>query len=294
MTLRAGRGRGTLRSLGGLGALVGLVAGAAGAWAMSPAPPDARAGSGAAWPAADVAVVEAGRGLYTANCASCHGPQGQGGDAGPSLVGVGAASADFYLRTGRMPLSAPGQRVVRQDPHFDEAGIQALVAYVASLGEGPEIPQVAGAGDLRAGWELFQANCAACHNATGAGNAIGGGFVAVGIGRADPVEVAEATIIGPGAMPAFAFDEAELADLAAYVRWLSAAPAPGGAAIGQTGPVAEGFIGVAVGLPLLLLVSLFVARHGRAPDDRGRTAAERGERPAAGTDDDDGQAEGHA
>ena len=220
--------------------------------------------------AAGSAVTEAGRGLYTANCAACHGVGGGGSTAGPSLVGVGAASADFYLRTGRMPLSAPGQRVVRQAPHFDDGQIRALVAYVASLGTGPEVPQVKGGGDIRTGWELFQANCAACHNATGSGNAIGGGFVAVGLGQADPTTVAEATIIGPGAMPAFGFDDTALADLAAYIRWLRDAPTPGGAAIGQTGPVAEGFVGVAVGLPLLLLASLFVARHGRGARAPGR------------------------
>ena len=258
-----------LRSIGGLVALVVLGLGVGASWlggsgvdrAAGAAGQGSGAGSGIG--AADEGVVEAGRALYVANCASCHGPQGQGGAAGPSLVGVGAASADFYLRSGRMPLSAPNQRVVRQEPSFDEAGIQALVAYVASLGEGPDVPQVAGGGDITKGWQLFQANCAACHNATGAGNAIGGGFVAVGLGQADPRTVAEATIIGPGAMPAFNFDDASLADIAAYVRYLRDAPTPGGAAIGQTGPVAEGFIGVAIGLPLLLLVSLFVARHGR-------------------------------
>jgi ubiquinol-cytochrome c reductase cytochrome c subunit len=266
-----------LRPAGGLVALALVAAGAGWAWlggsgaelaaanAAARGPGGGAAGQGGAGTAAadQQAVVEAGRGLYTANCASCHGPQGEGGAAGPSLVGAGAASADFYLRTGRMPLSAPGQRAVRAEPHFEEDEIQALVAYVASLGDGPEIPQVAGGGDIRKGWALFQANCAACHNATGSGNAIGGGYVAVGLGQADPRTVAEATIIGPGAMPAFAFDDQSLADIAAYVRYLRDAPTPGGAAIGQTGPVAEGFIGVAIGLPALLLISLFVARHAR-------------------------------
>ena len=64
--------------------------------------------------------------------------------------------------------------------------------------------------------------------------------------------------------------------------WLAQAPSPGGAPIGETGPVAEGFIAVAVGLPILLLVSLFVARHGHGPDDRGRTPAERGDRGRRG------------
>lgn len=257
-------------------ALAAVAVGAIGVWSMSPSPPDARAGTSAGWPATDVAVVEAGRGLYTANCAACHGPAGAGGPSGPSLVGVGAAAADFYLRTGRMPLSAPGQAAVRQPPRFDDPEIQALVAYVASLGPGPAIPQVQGGGDVHRGWELFQANCAACHNATGAGNAIGGGFVAVDLSRASTTTVAEATIIGPGAMPVFDFSPQELSDLTTYVAWLQDAPTPGGAAIGETGPVAEGFVAVAVGLPLLLLVALFVARNGPEAGGRDASAAEAG------------------
>jgi ubiquinol-cytochrome c reductase cytochrome c subunit len=263
-----------LRTIGGLLALAVLAVaigttwlGGSGALAAG-SRPGAPGAPGPTGLAAEQPVVDAGRQLFTANCASCHGPQGGGASGGPSLVGVGAASADFYLRTGRMPLSAPGQQAVRQEPHFNDPEIQALVAYVASLGDGPPVPQVSAGGDLHRGWQLFQANCAACHNATGSGNAIGGGFVAVGLGQADPTTVAEATIIGPGAMPAFAFDDPALADLAAYVQYLATAPTPGGAAIGQTGPVAEGFIGVAIGLPALLLASLFVARHVRGTTPR--------------------------
>jgi ubiquinol-cytochrome c reductase cytochrome c subunit len=267
------------RSGAGLAALAIALVGGVAAWLGSPSTPVA--GSGTGLPTGASPVVEAGRGLFVANCASCHGVQGEGGGAGPSLVGVGAASADFYLRTGRMPLSAPGQRVVRQPPHFDEAGIEALVAYVASLGPGPSVPQVAGGGDIRRGWQLFQANCAACHNATGSGNAIGGGYVAVGLGDADARTIGEATVIGPGAMPAFGFDPEAQAALAAYIRWLSEEPAPGGAAIGQTGPVAEGFVAVAVGLPLLILASLFIARRGGRTRPRtagtGETAGVAGE-----------------
>jgi ubiquinol-cytochrome c reductase cytochrome c subunit len=275
-----------LRTIGGLLALAVLAVAIGTTWLGGPGALAAGSGPGATGAtglAADEAVVDAGRQLFTANCASCHGPQGGGAAGGPSLVGVGAASADFYLRTGRMPLSAPGQQVVRQAPHFGDPEIEALVGYVASLGEGPAIPQVSAGGDLHRGWQLFQANCAACHNATGSGNAIGGGFVAVGLGQANPTTVAEATIIGPGAMPAFGFDDPQLSDLATYVQYLSTAPTPGGAAIGQTGPVAEGFIGVAIGLPALLLASLFVARHvrGTAPRPTVHDASE-GSAPTSG------------
>jgi ubiquinol-cytochrome c reductase cytochrome c subunit len=265
------QGAGGLLALGVLAALAFI------GWTVAaPGPPVAPAAGGAS---DDPAVVQAGRGLYTANCASCHGSAGQGGAYGPSLEHAGAAAADFYLRTGRMPLSGPNQRVVRQPPVFDEAQIEALVAYVASLGDGPAIPQVVAGGDLRHGRELYTANCAACHAVTGAGNAIGGGYVAVGLGFADPTTVAEAVTIGPGAMPRFGFDAQAQADLAAYIDWLRAEPSPGGLPIGGTGPVAEGFIGVAIGLPFLLLVTLFVARHRR--DERPRSPGDLGPAAAA-------------
>src|SRR5690349_2977050 len=82
---------------------------------------------------ASAAATEAGTALFQSQCASCHGMQGQGTAYGPSLVGAGAAGADFYLRTGRMPLSAPGQPVVRRQPVLTEEQIQELVDVVASL-----------------------------------------------------------------------------------------------------------------------------------------------------------------
>jgi hypothetical protein len=85
-------------------------------------------------------------------------------------------------------------------------------------------------------------------------------------------------------MPVFDFNPQEQAALAAYIRWLQDEPTPGGAAIGQTGPVAEGFVGVAVGLPLLLLAALFIARHGprAAPSPSSRDAG--GGSPESGGD----------
>jgi ubiquinol-cytochrome c reductase cytochrome c subunit len=201
--------------------------------------------------------------LYLQNCATCHGPQGQGTDAGPSLLGAGAAAADFYLSTGRMPLGAPGQRPIRQTPKFNEAQIASLVAYVASFGPGPSVPQVTNGGDVHRGFELYNANCAACHAATGAGNAVGGGFYAVGLGQATDRQIAEAMLVGPGVMPKFSFKDSDQAALIAYIGFLRAAPTPGGAPIGGIGPVAEGFVAVVIGLSLLVLVAVFVGRRGR-------------------------------
>ena len=205
--------------------------------------------------------------LYLQNCATCHGPQGEGAAAGPSLVGVGAASVDFYLRTGRMPLGAPDQRPVRQEPLFSDEEIRALVDYVGAFGDGPEIPVVRGGGDVGRGYELYAANCAACHAATGAGNVVGGGAAAVGLGDATPVQIAEAILIGPGVMPPFNLTDEDREALIAYIEFLRTSPTPGGAPIGGTGPVAEGFVAVLIGLTGLVLIARFVGSRRERPDE---------------------------
>jgi ubiquinol-cytochrome c reductase cytochrome c subunit len=89
------------RVAGGLIALVAIVLGWVLTGAMSTAPPVPGAGA-----AAGQVTGGEGAALYLQSCAACHGPGGVGSAAGPPLIGVGAAAADFMLRTGRMPLSA--------------------------------------------------------------------------------------------------------------------------------------------------------------------------------------------
>jgi len=49
--------------------------------------------------------------------------------------------ADFYVRTGYMPLRRVGAQPARRDrPFFQPSDMAALIAYVASLGSGPPIP----------------------------------------------------------------------------------------------------------------------------------------------------------
>ncbi len=243
-----------------LGGYLGLAAVVAGVLLVL-GPFDGRTPSAAAATEDDTSVTRLGASLYLQNCASCHGPSGAGAEAGPSLIGVGAASADFYLRTGRMPLGAPGQRPQRQEPAFDEQEIEALVAFVAGLGEGPAIPEISTGGDVGRGFELYTANCAACHAATGAGNAVGGGFAAVGLSQATPTQIAQAMLVGPGVMPRFGFDQADRDAIVAYVEFLRTSPSPGGAGLGGFGPVGEGFVAVVVGLTLLIVSARFVGRR---------------------------------
>ncbi len=217
--------------------------------------------------------VAAGAALFQQSCATCHGAQGQGvknangSQVGPNIQNMGAAAADFVLRTGRMPLADPGQPMVRSKPAFTPDQIRQLVAYVASLGNGPAIPSVDVTGaDLSRGRALFTANCAACHAPTGARDAVGGGVNAPALGQATALDVAEAMRIGPPPMPVFganSFSQQDVNDIAAYVEYLRNNPSPGGLAIGEIGPVPEGFVAFVVGLTIVLLIIRFVGRRGR-------------------------------
>ena len=213
----------------------------------------------------NVPLVTAGATLFATSCASCHGREGQGSDFGPPLAGVGAAAADFQLRTGRMPFSdGPGHQATRKPPAFDDAQIRQLVAYVASLGDGPPIPEVQVNDSLVSdGQQLFIGNCAPCHGATANGGAVGGGALAPALDVATPVQVAEAMLTGPGQMPVFSYGTRDLNAVASYVSYLQRGRHPGGFSIGGIGPVPEGFVGWVLGMGLLLVIVVLVGRPWR-------------------------------
>ena len=216
------------------------------------------------------AQAQEGERLFQEACASCHGAGGEGTELGPSLAEAGAAAADFQLRTGRMPLSDPDRQAMRKPPAFDAEAIAALVAYVDSLGQGPAIPDVDIEGaDLAVGQELFTANCVSCHGATGTGGAAGGSALAPSLLQSQPLDVAEATMTGPGQMPVFDFTPHERDAVAAFVAHLQTAEDPGGADIGGVGPVPEGFVAWMIGATTLTLVCVFIGRR-RPPEDPGR------------------------
>lgn len=210
----------------------------------------ATAGSSRQYSDAD---VERGAALFQYSCTRCHGTDGVGTDVGPSLVGVGAAAADFQLSTGRMPLAEPDSPSVRKAPGFDQADIDALVAYIASLGRGPMVPEVDVAdADVAAGGVAYRANCAACHNAAGSGGALSYGKAAPNLFQATPTQVVEAMRTGPGQMPVFGSNELGPAtedDIAAYVTQVLQHPDNrGGLPLGSIGPVPEGLVAALVGL----------------------------------------------
>lgn len=200
--------------------------------------------------------AEAGRELFLRSCAWCHGQDGTGSQYGPSLVGVGEASAHFQLSTGRMPLPSERADPERGEPAFSPAEIDALVSYVGSLGGGPPVPHVE-PGDVAAGRELYLRGCASCHSSTGTGAVLPGGRSAPDLFAATPTQVAEAIRVGPGLMPQFpphALGDREVDDIAAYVEALGEQQNRGGLALERIGPVAEGIVAFFVAIPVLLLV----------------------------------------
>ena len=199
--------------------------------------------------------------LFADSCSSCHGEEGGGTDNGPSLIGVGEASAHFQLTTGRMPLADPDAQTVRKDPAFDEEQIEALVDHVGSFGEGPQIPELDLEGaNLSAGQALYIENCAACHGATGAGGAVGNQAFAPSLWAATTTQMAEAMIVGPGQMPKFEFVDTQRNDIVNFIVYLRDEPRPGGADIGGIGPVPEGFVAWILGMGALLVVVLLIGR----------------------------------
>ncbi|MEO3777647.1 c-type cytochrome [Micromonospora sp. B11E3] len=231
---------------------------AAGPVALASAP-------GPAAPATTAPAADLGSRLYLEQCASCHGPQGQGSQRGPSLIGVGPASVDFQLSTGRMPVTQEVQQSSRRPPVFSPEEISALVDHVASFGGGgPQIPRV-GPGDVVPGRDLFAANCAPCHGATGSGAVLTNGWIAPPLYDASPTQVAEAVRVGPGLMPAFpsqVLTDRQVDDLTGYVRELRGERLDrGGNPLGRLGPLAEGLVAWAVVLGLLVGAVRWLSRR---------------------------------
>ncbi|SCL27173.1 ubiquinol-cytochrome c reductase cytochrome c subunit [Micromonospora pallida] len=256
---------------GAAGAALALVAGPAALAAPTPPGPAGPGGSPTmVTPSGSPTMVTPGGGnrgeaLYRQNCASCHGDQGQGSQRGPSLVGVGAASVDFQVATGRMPLPSEQRQPRRGEPVFSAGEIAALVDHVTSFGGGgPGIPRVA-PGRLTSGRELFATNCAPCHGAAGAGAPLTSGWIAPPLYDATPVQVAEAIRVGPGLMPVFpsqVFTDQQVDDLVGYVQQLRGQRSDrGGNPLGRIGPLAEGLVAWIVTLGLLVAAARWLGRR---------------------------------
>ena len=220
--------------------------------------------------------VTAGKDLFDANCSSCHGLDAQGTDQAPSLVGAGAAAVYFQMSTGRMPAKELSAENERKPTTFSEQQIYQIADYVASLGGGPPIPtadQVSTVGaDTAVGSQLFNANCAQCHNAGLSGGALTYGKDAPPLTDATPTQIYTAMLTGPEAMPVFsdgALSPQAKRDIIAYITQTRTEPNPGGFSLGRTGPVTEGLVIFLGGMGFLVLIALWITAKRRDPRPTG-------------------------
>jgi ubiquinol-cytochrome c reductase cytochrome c subunit len=154
------------------------------------------------------------------------------------------------------------QQVPRVKPVFSQKEIDAMAAYVASLGPGPEVPTAdeystddATAQDVAEGGEIFRTNCAMCHNVVGSGGALTNGKYAPNLMGVEPKHIYEAMVTGPQSMPVFSDSSISpegKQDIIAWVRTIKTQPQPGGLNLGGIGPVSEGLAAWVVGLAALI------------------------------------------
>lgn len=220
-------------------------------------------------------TLEKGHTLFLANCATCHGTGAQGTQDGPSLIGVGAASVDFQVGTGRMPLTEPNVQAPQQTKlKFSDDEIAALAGYVASLAPGPGIPDekyttVIEPGTkennqaIARGGEIFRVNCAMCHNFAGAGGALTRGKYAPPLTGVSPKHMYEAMETGPQSMPVFNdtnLDPKAKQEVISYIKALENQPHVGGASLGNLGPVSEGLFIWVFGLGILIGCAVWLGK----------------------------------
>lgn len=223
--------------------------------------------------APSAALVTLGEALFQQNCASCHGTQANGvpanGTAGafPDLVGLGPATINFWVDSGRMPAANPRSiEANRRVPRLTHDQALAVSAWVDSLSPGfPLIPyphlKNANVAD---GAALFALNCASCHTIEGDGDALAMSTFSPSLRKIPSIEVAEAIRTGPGNMPRFTgnLSDTQVDDIVKFVTTEIQHPNnPGGFGLGGLGPVAEGFVGLAFGVGVLALVGFWVGER---------------------------------
>jgi len=217
------------------------------------------------------ALIDEGQRIFLKGCSSCHGLNAEGAAIAPSLIGVGAASVDFQVATGRMPVADMSQQIARKTPVYNEKEVEALAAYVASLAPGPEIPgeerlNYERDGSTAEGGELFRTNCAMCHNFAGQGGALTQGKYAPTVMGVTPRHIYEAMVTGPQSMPVFSDKTITPEEKLSIIKWIKAVevePQLGGASLGRVGPVTEGLLVWTLGLGMLVGVAVWLAMKAR-------------------------------
>ncbi|MEU8113441.1 cytochrome c [Micromonospora sp. NPDC053740] len=208
-----------------------------------------------------------GKALFDVSCVTCHGRNAQGVEGrGPSLIGVGAASVEFQVSSGRMPLARQEAQAHRKPPVFTDEQTRQLAQYIQELGGGPVVPEgddLREDGNIAAGGELFRINCSQCHAFGGGGGALSSGKFAPSLHPATDRQIYAAMLSGPQNMPVFGDNQLrpeQKADIIAYIQeTLKHDQDPGGFNLGRYGPSTEGLAIFLVGIVALVFASLWIA-----------------------------------
>jgi ubiquinol-cytochrome c reductase cytochrome c subunit len=208
-----------------------------------------------------------GKALFDVSCVTCHGRNAQGVEGrGPSLIGVGAASVEFQVGTGRMPMARQEAQAQRKPELFTDEEVRQLAQYVQELGGGPIVPDGTNLhedGNIAAGGELFRINCSQCHAFGGGGGALSSGKYAPSLRPASDRQIYAAMLSGPQNMPVFGDNQIspqQKADIIAYIQeTLKHDQDPGGFNLGRYGPSTEGLAIFLVGIVALVFASLWIA-----------------------------------
>lgn len=217
-------------------------------------------------------AAQQGKELFDQSCITCHGRDGQGvTERGPSLIGVGSASVEFQVGTGRMPMTRQEAQAEQKKPQFTPDETKQLAQYIQEIGGGPEIPSGDLSDDLKTnpealarGGELFRVNCTSCHSFTGAGGALSSGKFAPALHDATAEQIYAAMLTGPQNMPVFGDNQIspdEKREIITYItQQLQQNKDPGGIFnLGGYGPATEGVAIFLVGITILVFTSLWIA-----------------------------------
>jgi mono/diheme cytochrome c family protein len=123
-------------------------------------------------PKQDPAAVERGKGLYSVNCAFCHGSDARGGEGGPNLLRSTIVLSDSggeaiapVVRNGRPDAGMPALKLTAEQ-------ISDIAAYLHSFPVGGRdvprsSPPTIVVGDADSGQKFFAQKCSSCHAADG-------------------------------------------------------------------------------------------------------------------------------
>jgi putative heme-binding domain-containing protein len=121
-----------------------------------------------------------GRRIFDAQCAWCHGNEGDGG-MGPNLHGKLAHAASLTSIVEIITNGIPGTDMPGFRSPLTERSIRQTAAYVQSLSRSTA---TAARGNLQHGAALYESSgCAGCHIVAGAGGIVGPDLTAIGSRR---------------------------------------------------------------------------------------------------------------